>query len=63
MPRFSRRRPVFQPTLFHPPSSRPHFQALPQDIQERTIRLLARLLRLQADQTCVSSETREAGHE
>ena len=49
MPRARRRFRVSQPTLFHPPPPRPHFQTLPQDLQERTIRLLARLLRLQAD--------------
>jgi hypothetical protein len=36
---------------------------LPPDIQERTIRLLARLLRRQADQPLVSGETREARDE
>jgi hypothetical protein len=63
MPRPSRRLRVSQPTLFHPPPPRPHFQMLPQDIQERTIRLLARLLRLQADQMRISGEPREARHE
>jgi hypothetical protein len=63
MPRFRRRPRVSQPTLFHPPPPRPHFQALPQDIQERTIRLLARLLRLQVAQTLVSGEAGEARHE
>jgi hypothetical protein len=58
MPRASRRVRVSQPTLFHPPL-RPHFQMLPPDIQERTIRLLARLLRWQADQPLVSAEARE----
>ena len=41
----------------------PAFQTLPQDIQERTIRLLARLLLLQADQLRVSGEAEEAHHE
>jgi hypothetical protein len=36
--------------LFQAPHTRPRFQALPQDIQDKTIRLLAQLLRLQADQ-------------
>jgi hypothetical protein len=63
MPRASRRFRVPQPTLFHPTPLRPHFQMLPSDIQERTIRLLARLLRWQADQPFVSSEPREARHE
>ena len=63
MPRSSRRVRVSQPTLFHPPPSRPHFQMLPPDIQSRAIRLLARLLRLQADQMRVSCEAEEAHHE
>ena len=63
MPRSSRRVRVSQPTLFHPPPSRPPFQMLPPDIQSRTIRLLARLLRLQADQMRVSGEAEEAHHE
>ena len=63
MPRSSRRVRVSQPTLFHPPPSRPLFQMLPQDIQDRTIRLLARLLRLQVDQRRVSEEAREAHDE
>jgi hypothetical protein len=63
MPRSRRRVRVSQPTLFHPPPSRPHFQTLPQEIQDRAIRLLARLLRLQADQRRVSNEALEAHHE
>lgn len=63
MPRSSRRVHVLQPTLFHPPLARPHFQMLPQDIQDRAIRLLARLLRLQADQRRVAAEAQEARHE
>lgn len=60
MPRARGRHQVSQPTLFHPPPPRPHFQLLPPDTQERTIRLLARLLRRQADQPRVSGEAREA---
>jgi hypothetical protein len=63
MPRSSRRVRASQPTLFHPPLTRPPFQTLPQDIQERTIRLLARLLLLRADQLRVSGEAEEAHHE
>jgi hypothetical protein len=63
MPRASRRFRVSQPTLFHPPPLRPHFQMLPPDIQERTIRLLARLLRWQAEQPLVAREPREARDE
>ena len=63
MPRARGQYRVSQPTLFHPPPPRPHFQWLPPDIQERTIRLLARLLRQQADQPRVYSEAREARDE
>ena len=63
MPRARRRLRVLQPTLLHPPPPRPHFRTLPQDIQERTIRLLARLLRRQADQPLVSGEAREGRDE
>ena len=63
MPRARRRCRVSQPTLFHPPPPRPHFQTLPPDIQERTIRLLARLLHRQADRPRVSGEAREARDE
>lgn len=59
MPRAVNRVPVSQPTLFHPPDPRPSFQTLPRDIQEKTIRLLARLLRLQADQTLAFGEARQ----
>ena len=63
MPRSLTRARLSQPTLFHPPQPRPRFQALPQDIQDRAIRLLARLLRLQADRMLVSGEAQEARHE
>ena len=63
MPRASRRCRVAQPTLFRPPPLRPPFQMLPPDIQERTIRLLARLLRRQAEQPVVSGDPREARDE
>jgi hypothetical protein len=62
--RTTRFRPrVSQPTLFHPPPLRLSFQRLPSDIQEKTIRVLARLLRLHADQTRPAGEAREARHE
>lgn len=62
--RASRCRPrVSQPTLFHPPPLRPSFQRLPAEIQDKTIRVLALLLRLHADQTRPAGEGREARHE
>ena len=52
-----------QPTLFHPPSLRPSFQTLPPEIQAKTIKLLARLLRLHVDHACASDQTQEAHDE
>ena len=63
MPRARGRFRVSQPTLFHPSPPRPHFQRLPPDIQERTIRLLARLLHRHADRPLGSGEAREARDE
>jgi hypothetical protein len=63
MPRTRRRFRASQLTLFHPSSPRPHFQTLPPDIRERTIRLLARLLRQHADQPLVTGEAQEARDE
>jgi hypothetical protein len=63
MPRSLNRARLLQPTLFHPPHPSPPFQTLPQEIQEKAIRLLARLLRVQADQTLAVGEAKEARHE
>lgn len=63
MPQSRTQARLSQPTLFHPPQTRPQFQGLPQDIQDKTIRLLARLLRLRADRLLVAGETQEARHE
>ena len=52
-----------QPTLFRPPASRPSFLTFPSEIQEKTIRLLARLLRLHVDRVLASGQGQEAGHE
>ena len=52
-----------QPTLFHPPLWRPSFQTLPPEIQEKTIRLLARLLRLHVDRVIASGQAQEARDE
>lgn len=52
-----------QPTLFHPPHPRPSFQTLPPEIQAKTIRLLARLLRVHVDRGLASGQAQEAGHE
>ena len=65
MPQSPRRARLSHPTLFHPHprQTRPHFQTLPEEIQHKVIRLLARLLRLHADQRRVADAAREAGHE
>jgi hypothetical protein len=63
MPRSLNRMRLSQPTLFHPPHPRPSFHTFPPDIQEKAIRLLARLLRLEAEQTIASGQTREAHDE
>jgi hypothetical protein len=53
-----------QPTLFRPLPSRPLFQTLPREIQAKTIRLLARLLREQIDHRVVAAGSeREARDE
>jgi len=46
MPQSVNRRRLSQPTLFHSPHRHPSLQAFPPDIQEKTIRLLAALLRV-----------------
>jgi hypothetical protein len=63
MPQSRTRARRSQPTLFHPPQPGPRFQDLPPEIQDKTIRLLARLLRLQADRMLVAGEAQEARHE
>jgi hypothetical protein len=60
MPRSVNRPRLAQPTLFHPLPPRPSFRTLPPDIQEKTIRLLARLLRLHAARGLASGPTGEA---
>jgi hypothetical protein len=63
MPRSHSRAAGSQPTLFHPPQPRPQFQGFPQDIQDKTIRLLASLF-LSADRLIVAdAPTQEARHE
>jgi hypothetical protein len=52
-----------QPTLFRSPSSRLSFQTLPREVQAKTIRLLARLLRGHVDRGVVASRTRETHDE
>ena len=63
MPRLVSRARLSQPTLFHPPHPPPSFQTLPHDSQEKTIRLLARLLRTHVDRVHASRQTQEARDE
>jgi hypothetical protein len=59
MPRLVNRRLLSQPTLFHPPHRRPSLHAFPPDIQEKTIKLLAALLRGHISRVVVAAD--EAG--
>ena len=64
MPRSQTGARLSQSMIFHPPQPRPHFHSFPPDIQDKTIRLLARLLRLSVDRLNVAGEpTQEARHE
>jgi hypothetical protein len=63
MSRFVNRPRLSQPTLFHPPHLRPLFQTLPLEIQAKTIRLLARQLRLHVDRMLASDAAQEARDE
>lgn len=56
-PRFS------QPTLFRPSPSRPSFHTFPPEIQAKTVRLLARLLRGHVDRGVAGGRAREARDE
>jgi hypothetical protein len=50
--------------LFHPPHRRPSLQAFPPDIQEKTIKLLAALLRVHASSVFATTHNaREARDE
>ena len=63
MPRSMNQARLSQPTLFHPPPKHPSLQTFPSEIQEKTIRLLGRLLQLHADRVHGSNQTREARDE
>ena len=52
-----------QPTLFRPPPSRPSFRTLPPEVQEKTIQLLARLLRGHVDRVGAARLALEARDE
>ena len=56
MPQSVNRRRLSQPTLFHPPHRHPSLQAFPPDIQEKTIRLLAALLRVHVSRVVVADD-------
>ena len=64
MPRTVHRRRLSQPTLFHPPHPHPSLHAFPPEIQEKTIRLLATLLRVHASSMAAAIDNaREARDE
>ena len=52
-----------QPTLFRSPSSRPSFHTFHPEIQAKTVRLLARLLRGHVDRGVAVGRAREARDE
>lgn len=52
-----------QPTLFRPVSPYPTFHTMPPEIQAKTIRLLARLLRDHIDHGVTAGSVREAREE
>ena len=52
-----------QPTLFRPAPSRPSFSTMSPEIQAKTVRLLARLLRGHVDRAAVVDRAREARDE
>jgi hypothetical protein len=54
---------VPQLSLFHPPSPSPPWATFPREIQEQTVRLLARLLRKHRDRVVAVGRRREAGDE
>lgn len=63
MQRVLNRPRLSQPMLFHPPHSGPSFQTFPPEIQEKAIRLLARLLRVHVDRGLASGQGQERGDE
>ena len=52
-----------QLALFHPPLRDPHWEQLPWEVRQQTVRLLARMLRAHCDQALVSEQTKEARDE
>jgi hypothetical protein len=54
---------VSQPTLFRPVPPCPTFQTMAQEIQAKTIRLLARLLREHVDHAATAGSVQEARDE
>jgi hypothetical protein len=63
MPRSVNRRRLSQPTLFHLPHQHLSLQTFPPDIQEKTIRLLAALLRHVLREVVGADEREEARDE
>jgi len=63
MPRSRSRSRVTQFQLFHPPRRSPFWQGLPPEIQQTTLKLLARLLREHGRRVLASGQGKEAKHE
>jgi hypothetical protein len=59
MPWSINRRRLSQPTLFHPPYRHPSLQAFPPEIQEKTISVLAALLRVHVGRVVVAADGAE----
>ena len=63
MSKRERRTGFIQPQLFQPRSRDPQWQDLPVEIQEKTVRLLAQLLRQHSERVRVSNDRKEARSE
>jgi len=63
MSKRERRTGFIQPQLFQPRSRDPQWQDLPVEIQEKTVRLLAQLLRQHSERMRASDDRKEARSE
>ena len=63
MSKRQRRTGFIQPQLFQPRSRDPQWQDLPMEIHEKTVRLLAQLLRQHSERVRASDDRKEAHSE